>query len=119
VLVAFTELELRRIDRVIGGLCRRRSRPEFADRLRLAYEVDGHAVSIYEERAPWDGRGGDWTRMGVARFRYTRSTGVWKLYWMRRDLKWHAYELDPSVAPIDLEELVRTVEEDEHCAFFG
>jgi len=114
--MAFSELELKRIDRTVGALCRRDSRPEHAAELRFVYEVDGHTVSVYEERAPWDGVG-EWTRMGVARFRYARTGGSWTLYWMRRDLKWHVY--DPDVTATDLASLVALVDRDEHGAFFG
>ena len=115
--VAFSELELKRIDHMVGDLCRSISPPEIADELRFVYDVDGHAVSIYEERPPWDGSPGEWTRMGVARFRYYRSRGEWMLYWMRRDPKWHLY--DPAEPRRDLAALVRIVETDEYCAFFG
>ena len=114
--MAFSEFELKRIDKTVGALCRRVSRPEHADKLRFVYEIDGHAVSIYEERPPWDGVG-EWTRMGVAKFRYTRTRGSWTLYWMRRDLKWHEY--DPDAMPADLESLVGLVDEDRYGAFFG
>ncbi len=114
--MAFSELELRRIDKTVGALCRRVTRPEHADQLRFVYEVDGHTVSIYEERPPWDGVG-ERTRMGVARFRYAHTRGSWTLYWMRRDLKWHVY--DPDAMPADLESLVELVVEDRYGAFFG
>jgi hypothetical protein len=114
--MAFNELELKRIDKTVGALCRRVSRPEHADELRFVCEVRGHSVSIYEERAPWNGVG-EWTRMGVARFKYTRTRGSWTLYWMRRDLRWHAH--DPDVMPADLESLVALVDEDRYGAFFG
>jgi hypothetical protein len=48
--VAFSELELKRIDRTVGELCRRCSPPEHANELRTVYEVEGHSVSVYEER---------------------------------------------------------------------
>ena len=54
--MAFNELELKRIDRTIGELCRRGSPPENADELRTVYEVEGHSVSVYEERPPCAGR---------------------------------------------------------------
>ena len=117
--MAFTELELKAIDGVVGDYCRRKSQPRFADQLRYACDIKGHAVSIFEERVPWDGRGGAWTRMGVARFRYVRSEKAWKLYWMRADLRWHLYEPDPGEMPTDLEALLRLVEEDRLGAFFG
>ncbi len=114
--MAFTELELKRIDRSVGELCRLRSLPQFADELRFVYEVEGHVVSVYEERLPWRGDG-DWTRSGIARFRFVRSKGVWRLYWMRSDLRWYLYETDEM--PSDLDALVAIVEADEFGAFFG
>ncbi|HZJ02174.1 MAG TPA: DUF3024 domain-containing protein [Thermoleophilia bacterium] len=114
--MAFDELELKRIDKTVGELCRRRTNPQYADKLRFVYEIDGHAVSIYEERPPWDGMG-EWTRMGVARLRFVRTRGEWQLYWMRRDLKWHGYEPEPATR--DLASLVNVVEADKYGAFFG
>ena len=70
--VAFDELELKRIERTVGELCRKCSPPEHADELRTVYEVEGHSVTMYEERPPWDGVG-EWTRRGIARFRFYRS----------------------------------------------
>ena len=55
--MSFNELELKRIDRTVGELCRRRTRPEHADQLRFECEIDGHTVSIWEVRPPWDGVG--------------------------------------------------------------
>jgi len=114
--MSFNELELKRIDRTVGDLCRRHTHPEHADQLRFECEIKGHAVSIWEVRPPWDGVGDD-TRMGIARFRFVRSRGVWELYWMRRDLKWHHY--DAAEPTPDLAALVAIVEADEYCAFFG
>ena len=115
--MAFSEIELKRIDATVGDLCRRMTMPEHVDQLRFVYDIDGHAVSLMEERPPWDGSPGAWTRHGVARFPYLRSRGHWLLYWMRADLKWHRY--DPALATADLKQLVRVVEDDEYGAFFG
>ena len=114
--MAFSEFELKQIDKTVGALCRQKSPRQYADQLRFTYDVEGHRVSIYEERPPWQGPG-EWTRHGVARFRYVRSTGRWTLYWMRADLKWHFY--DPEAPLNDLESLVALVEEDRYGAFFG
>ena len=115
-VVSFSELELKRIDRTVCELCRRGSPPEHADQLRTVYEVEGHGVSVYEERPPWRGEG-EWTRLGVARFRFYRSRGEWQLYWMRKDVRWHRY--NPDDMPTDLASLVAVVEADEYGAFFG
>ena len=89
--MAFTELELKRIDKAVGELCRRMSPPQIADKLRVVYDVEGQSVSIWEERPHWR-RPGEWTRSGIARFRYVRSSGTWTLYWRRADGKWHLFE---------------------------
>jgi hypothetical protein len=115
--LAFSELELKRIDRTVGDLCRRCSPPDHADELRTVYEVEGHSVSMYEERPPWDGVD-EWTRMGVARFRFFRSRGEWQLYWMRQDLHWHLYWPEDEM-PSDLPSLLALVEADVYGAFFG
>jgi hypothetical protein len=114
--VAFDELELKRIERTVGELCRMRSPAELADELRTVHEVEGHSVTMYEGRPPWDGVG-EWTRRGIARFRFSRSRREWRLYWMRQDLRWHLYDADEM--PADLASLVAVVEADKYGAFFG
>lgn len=52
--MAFSESELKRIDATVGDLCRRMSPARFADELRFVYEIDGHGISVFEERPPWD-----------------------------------------------------------------
>lgn len=49
------------------------------------------------QRPPWDGVG-EWTRLGVARFRFVRTRAEWQLYWMRRDLRWHRTTLTLPLA---------------------
>ena len=85
--------------------------------LEFVYEIEGHSVSIYEVRPDWKDSSKK-TKMGVARFRYTRSRGEWRLYWMRRDLKWHLYDPDVSISR-QLEPLVQVVASDRFGAFFG
>ena len=114
--MAFSELELKRIDKTVSDLCRRLSPPEHAHELRTAYEVVGHAVTIFEVRPAWDDPS-EWMHNPVARLRFARTTGEWTLYWMRADLKWHVY--DPEPMPTDLASLVAIVDQDKHCAFFG
>jgi hypothetical protein len=114
--MTFTELELRRIDKTVGELCRRLSPPQYGKELRLVYEVAGHDVSIWEERSPWHGQGA-WTHQGIAKFCYLRSRQTWTLYSMRADLKWHVFE--PAAPTNDLDALVAIVAENRSGAFFG
>lgn len=112
----FTEIELKYIEKTVGGMCRRRSPPHLRDQLRLVYEVKNLDVTVYEERPMWHNPK-EWSKIGVAKFKYSRRNGEWKLYWMRRDLKWHLYEMTSPTRR--LEKLVKEVDKDPFGAFFG
>ncbi len=114
--MAFSETELARIDRIVGELCQLRNRPEFHDELRLEYRVDKHDVVLVEVRERYAKLSG-LSDTPVAKFKYVRTADEWRLLWMRRDLKWHAY--DPFPASSSLRELVDEVNADSYCCFFG
>jgi hypothetical protein len=114
--MAFSESELRQIESTVGALCRRRSPAKRRDQLEFTYEIDRHNVSIYEVRPRWNNPK-EKTKLGVARFKFIRKSDEWRLFWMRRDLKWHRY--DPDIEATDLESLVRIVDNDGFGAFFG
>ncbi len=112
----FSDLELKRIDRAVGALCRRRSPAEHRERLRTEYRVAGHDVLIYEAR-PAFREPTRWIEGGVAKLRFVRTAGEWRLLWQRANLKWQSYEPLPSSR--DLAELVAEVDADPHGCFFG
>ncbi len=114
--MAFNEMELKRIDWVVGGLCRKRNRPELTDELSLEYYVNRHDVVLFERR-PRYGRLSGVTESPVAKFKYVRTQNEWRLYWMRQDLKWHGYQMMQSSE--NLSDLVAEVDEDPFCCFFG
>ena len=114
--MAFSEIELKRVERVVGDLCHRRNRPEFKDELSLDYQIKGHDVVLLERRPSW-GLSGGVTDTPVAKLKFVRTSDEWRLYWMKRDLKWHGYDILPSSR--DLETLVTEIDQDPHCCFFG
>jgi hypothetical protein len=65
-----------------------------------------HPTAFDHLRMPAAGRedlGPDWTRFPIARLHYTRTTGLWTLYWRDHNLKYHRYQpLDPSPRIQDL-----------------
>ena len=114
--MAFSEIEMHLIDRTVGGMCRRRNRPEIKDELSLEYTVDRHDVVIFERRRGYRPELG-LIESPIAKLKYVRGIGEWRLYWMRQDLKWHGYEPLPSSER--LEELVAEIDEDSYACFFG
>jgi len=114
--MAFTELELAHIEKTVGGLCRRRTRPEAKSKLSIEYSVKSHDVTVFERRPRWDGHPGH-TESGVAKLKFNRATGRWRLLWQRADMKWHAYKAR-SVRG-ELSKLVAEIDEDPYGCFFG
>src|SRR5690606_37849668 len=64
------------------------------DELKVEADVADRHVTIVEVRPPWDGVG-EHTRFPIARLRYTRTTGLWSIYWRDRNLKFHEYKRKP------------------------
>lgn len=112
----FSEIELKRIENTVGKMCERRSPAHLRDKLRTIFKVEGQDVIVYEERPRWNNPQ-EWTSTPMAKFKTIRKDNAWKLYWMRRDLKWHAYEMPPGTK--SLEALVKEVDSDPHGTFWG
>jgi Protein of unknown function (DUF3024) len=66
--------------------------------IRIECDLAPRHLTICECRPPWrEDYGPDWTRFPIAGLHYTKTTGLWTLYWRDRNLKYHRYEpLDPS-----------------------
>ena len=76
----------------IGIWCRDRVPQELWHELRVECEITDRHVTIIETRSPWDGADRPWTRLPIARLRYTATTGSWTIYWRDRNSKFHLYQ---------------------------
>jgi len=114
--MALSEFELKVVENTVGKMCQHRSPAHLRDQIRIIYKVINHSVEVYEQRPRWNNPR-EQTNTPVAKFLYTRTTKKWKLYWMRKDLRWHLYE--PLSESIRLETLVEEVDKDPYGAFFG
>lgn len=114
--MAFTEIELGHIKKLVGGLCERRTRPDLREQVRFEYRVKGHDVIVLERRPNWDGAPGH-TEINVAKLKFNRTAGQWRLLWQRADMRWHGYE--PASGRTSLASLVQDIDEDPYGCFFG
>ena len=115
--MAFSEMDLKRIDTVVGALCRRRSPARLRSEVRVEYVVKSHSVVLYETRPRWDDATAPWTVHAFAKLTFVRTAGEWRLYWMRASGRWNAY--DPQPSGRHLADLVAEVDRDPHGCFFG
>jgi hypothetical protein len=115
--MALTALELRRCERDLAKFMdRRRPPPEVRPKLDIGYRIAGHSVEIFEIRPDWQ----DPTKTvehPIAKATFVRTRNLWRVFWMRRDLKWHGYE--PNLEVQSLEAFLHVVNRDEYFCFFG
>jgi hypothetical protein len=115
--MALSEIELKRCEKALAAFMqRRRPPPEIRCKLDLAYRISGQSIELFEIRPDWQ----DKTKTmeaPVAKATFIRTQNHWKVFWMRRDLKWHGYEPNQEVKT--LEAFLNVVDRDEYCCFFG
>ncbi len=114
--MAFSEIEIYKIDKFVGVLSNKRAPESIRDKLRYEYRIEGQDVILYEIRPRWD-KPDEQTGMPCAKLKFVRSQNVWKLFWHRANMKWYAY--DPCKSSRNLAELIAEIDTDPHGCFFG
>jgi hypothetical protein len=84
--------------------------------LDLSYRIDKQSVIIFELRPNWHKKD-ETLENSVAKATWVNTQKIWKIYWMRADLKWHSYEPCPTANTI--QQFLKVVEEDSHSCFWG
>lgn len=86
------------------------------DKRDLSFRVKDQSVEIFEIRPRWNNPV-EKIEESVAKATYIKSKHIWKIFWMRADLKWHRYDPEPEVKSI--ETFLDVVERDQYSCFFG
>jgi hypothetical protein len=116
--MAFNDLETARIERAVTTFMdKRRPAPEHRHRIDFGHRIDGQSTELFEIRPRFRGSEGETQETPFAKMTYVRTQSVWKLYWMKSDLKWHSYDPWPESKTID--PLLDIIAADKHHRFFG
>jgi hypothetical protein len=101
------ELDVARVQR----WCAARVPEHARHQVRVECEIGRSDLTIIERRAPWRADfGPEWSRLPIARLRYTKASRTWTLYWRDRNLRFHRYDrIEPSV---NLSDLIRELDRD-------
>jgi hypothetical protein len=86
------------------------------EQLDISYKIDNQSIILYEVRPVFNSPGEKIER-SYAKATYVKSTGKWKVYWMRASGNWNIYDPMPEVA--SLKDFVSLVEEDARHCFKG
>jgi len=91
--------------------------PEHArGKIGYGYLVRGMTVTLFEQYPHYKTKT-KWVRIGIARFRFNKTQGLWTLYYRDRNHKWHIF---PPVMPSKkLQVLLAAVEKDPTGIFWG
>lgn len=116
--MAFSEFETRRLEKILGAFIDQHRPPShLRPKLDLAFRIKGQSVEIVEVRPRWRGAPGETREHPAAKATYVKTQGLWRVFWMRADLKWHGYPPMPRAKSI--EKFLALVAEDKHACFFG
>ena len=115
--MALSGLERNRCERDLAKFMeRRRPPPNIRPKLDIGSKISGQSVEIFEIRPDWQNPKKTMEHP-VAKATFVRSKNRWRVFWMRRDVRWHGYE--PNAEVHSLEEFLNVVDRDEYGCFFG
>jgi hypothetical protein len=115
--MAFDQAEVERLEAIlVADLEKRRPPVEVRSQLDYAFVIAGRSVELHEIRPRWNAPTQKMMRP-YAKATHVASRDIWKVYWLRADLKWHPYPPTPSVPT--LEDFLTLVSEDAHACFYG
>ena len=112
-----SESDLTKITELVETFVESRKPPQhIRPELDIGYRITGQSFAIFEIRPRW--RQPEITHeIPVAKATYVKSRKVWKLYWMRADLKWHRYTPLPDTK--FLQQVLDEIGDDPFCCFWG
>jgi len=115
--MAISEFEIKRCEKEIQKFLEKRRPPVYLrNKLDFGYSIDDQSVELFEMRPQWDDPSQN-IEIPFAKATYVKKEKLWKIYWQRKDLKWHTYSPTPTVKYF--EEFLAIVNEDAMGCFFG
>ena len=114
----FNELETQKIKNTIEAeyMAKRRPPAHIRAELDMGYRIEGQSVFLFEIRPNYLDKT-EIMQLEFAKITFVKKQKIWKLYWMRQDLKWHRY--DPLSETPSLENALAEVISDPYACFFG
>ena len=115
--MALTEFQQKLIGSTVSAYIAKHGPPEeiWAE-VKMDYRISGQSVEIFELR-PLLMDKSKVLEHPIAKATLVKTTGKWKVFWHRADMKWHSYPPDTEVESIDA--FLEVIEKDEHACFFG
>jgi hypothetical protein len=115
--MAVNNLQVLDIIEIMEAFLERKRPPEhIRPQLDIGYKIEGQSIIIHEIRPFWS-EPSKIIHPEVAKATFVKTKNHWKVFWLRSNLKWYAYNPKPTVKT--LKDFVTLVEEDKHACFWG
>lgn len=115
--MSFDPVQMHEIIEVMEDYLSKERPPEhMRDELDIGYQIEDQSILIVEIRPQWKKP----TVKGqypYAKATFVKSKNYWKVFWLRADMKWHAYTPKPTVKT--LKKFLELVDEDAYHCFKG
>lgn len=116
--MTISEFEQKRFTRIIENYLKELHHPSHLPLdTQIGYRLTNQSIELFQIRTPYQGKPGETFEFPIIKTTYVKSKKIWKVFWQRRDLKWHSYEPNPFVK--DLDEFIDVLKKDEYCCFYG
>ncbi|WP_145521966.1 DUF3024 domain-containing protein [Yersinia ruckeri] len=113
--MAFNDLEYHAVKKEVTAFIESIRPPAHVrNELDIVFTIDDQTIEIGEQRPVWRGEPREISVLTSAKITYVRTQKMWKLYWMRADMKWHLYDSVKTLA-----DALKIVEVDANGCFFG
>ena len=115
--MALSETQIKECLRATGAfISKRRPPPHIREKLDYRADIRGTTITIVSVRPRFDDPSLKIDHP-IARVRWIGTKKKWQMYWMRADLKWHAYK--PASGVKSIGDALEEVDRDPHGCFFG
>jgi hypothetical protein len=115
--MSLSEFEIKKVQKAVNKfLDKRRPPASIRHELDFGWRLDKHSFFLFETRPIWNNPS-EYQDLDCIKATFVRTQSIWKIYWMRRDLKWHSYEPCSEVGTI--EQVIDILDEDQYGCFFG
>ena len=114
--MAIPPLQKQLAEKQIEYYCKTKIPKEVQNKIQLKYSIRGNSITLIESRPKWDDDS-QWIDMKIARMKFDNDSMKWKLYWCNQHQQFFIYDgLSPKT---EIKELLKEVDEDPTCIFWG
>lgn len=89
---------------------------EIRKKLDFTYTLEKNVFTLYEVRPDWTDAS-VYKKYACARARFIKTTGKWRMFWLRASGKWEHFKPYPDTK--SFQEVLINIGEDKYGAFFG